>query len=92
MGVNGVYRGGCGNMYDYVVYKRCAIRRANQKWSGKDSVIGFRLNGVIRGAGLGYANAFRVRVGFRLTGYNFKYSSVSDLGFRLCKLFHVEQR
>ena len=38
--------------------------------------------GVIRGAGLGYAYAFRTRVGFRLTGYNFKYSSVSDLGFR----------
>jgi len=37
---------------------------------------------VIRGAGLGYAYAFRTRVGFRLTGYNFKYSSVSDLGFR----------
>ena len=90
---------------------------------------------MIRGGGLGYAYAFRTRVGFRLTGYNFKYSSVIDLGFRcgvgvngvyrggqvdsssadkqcvsyrssypvlsyvnrnvgfrLCKLFHVEQR
>ena len=77
------------------MYSRSAYRLGIYEKSFLWGALGFRIGvesaetrrqwvngGVIRGAGLGYAYAFRTRAGFRLIGYNFKYSSVSDLGFR----------
>lgn len=86
--MNGVYRGGCVNT-GQVLNVRCGGVRWARVRTYVSTNIGFRCgsvprgtmgDGVIRGAGLSYASAFRTRVGFRLNGYGLRYSN-SDLGF-----------
>lgn len=86
--VNGVDRGGGYNGYGR--HDKCSYRDGAGRITRVLSSLGFRLNGVYRGGQVNSDSANKQCVSYRSNYPVLSYVN-RNLGFRLCKLFHVEQ-
>jgi len=87
-----VYRGGSISVGLASNTNRSGARRTREKNVSGLSAVGFRLNGVVRSLRVSGSNHARSGRCSSRYGAQLRTWVSESVGFRLCKLFHVEQK